>query len=228
MGSANAKEAYNMSTRLTHIVVLLVLAGAIVAGIVAYPRLPAEVVTHWNAAGEPNGYGSRLVGVALMPAITLLMYVLFLLIPQIDPLKHNIASFRGYFNGFIAAIVLFMAYLQGLTLALNLGVQFNLSAALMPALGALFYIAGSLVGHARPNWFIGLRTPWTLSNEEVWNRTHRLGAVLFKILGVLTVLSIFLPGQWALWVVVGFALLVAVWSFVYSYWAYTQVTRRDQ
>ena len=216
-----------MSTRSTHLIVLAVLAASLIVGALAYPRLPAEVVTHWNAAGQPDNFGSPLFAVLVMPAATLLMYGIFLLIPRIDPLKDNVAAFRGYFNAFVVSVVIFLGYIGTLTLAWNLGVQFDLGRAMAPAMGALFFVAGVLLEHARPNWFIGIRTPWTLSSEAVWYRTHRLGARLFKGLGVLAVMALLVPGQYALWLVVVPVLLVAAWSFVYSYWAYTQERARE-
>jgi len=215
-----------MSTRLTNILVLAIVLGSILAAVLVYPRLPEQVASHWNAAGEVDDYMSRFWGVAIFPIVVLAMYLLFLLIPRIDPLKENIAEFRGYFNGFILALVLFMAFIYALTLAWNLDAEFDMGRVIVPAVGVLFYIAGVLVSHARPNWFIGIRTPWTLSNEAVWNRTHRLGGRLFKLCGLLAILGVFLPGERAFWLVLGPALFVVVWSFVYSYWAYTRETSR--
>ena len=126
------------------------------------------------------------------------MLGLFLFIPAIDPLRANIATFRRTFNVFIVLIVAFLLYLHVLTTLWNLGLHsFRMSTAMLPAMGLLFVFVGLLLRQAKRNFSIGIRTPWTLSSDRVWDQTHRLGAVLFVISGVLTALGAFFPGPTA-------------------------------
>ncbi len=208
-----------MSTRTTTIVVALLLVAATLVGLLLWNRLPDPMASHWGVNDQVNGHMSRFWGVFLMPLITLGMLALFLVLPAIDPLKANIAQFRDSFNLFIVLIVAFMVYIDGLTLAWNLGYTgVQMSRALLPAVGLLFIFVGFLLRQAKRNFFIGIRTPWTLSSDTVWNETHRLGALLFMISGALAFLGAFLGGAAAFWLMfiplVGSALFLVVYSYV--------------
>ncbi len=190
-----------------------------------YPQMPEQMASHWNAKGEVDGYMSKFWGVYLMPGITALMYLMFLLIPKIDPLKKNIEKFRGYFDWFILLMVAFLLYVYGLTIVANLGYGFNMTTMILPAVGVLFIYIGFLVQHAERNWFIGIRTPWTLSSDEVWEKTHRLGGKLFKVAGVLILLS-FLFESIAFWIIIAAAIIAGLYPVVYSYFEYEKLKRK--
>ena len=158
-------------------------------------------------------------GVFMMPLIVLGMYVLFLVIPGIDPLRANIAQFRGAFNLFIVLISVFMLYIHGLTLAWSLGYQdFKMSAAMLPFMGVLFIFIGYMLRQAKRNFFIGIRTPWTLSSDTVWEKTHQLGSILFMVSGVLAIIGSFLGGELAFWLffvpLMGSALFLVIYSYI--------------
>jgi uncharacterized membrane protein len=104
---------------------------------------------------------------------------------------------------------------------LNIGLVFELQTYLIPALGALLLYIGVLVGKAKSNYFIGIRTPWTLQDEQVWNDTHRLGGWLFKASGLIALLGIFLP-KFNIWLVVVPSLITSVVLIGYSYFRYQQ------
>jgi uncharacterized membrane protein len=208
-----------MSTRLTTILVFAMIIAATLVGLLLWNRLPDPMASHWGTNDQVNGYMPRFWGVFLMPLVTLVMLVLFLVIPVIDPLKANIAQFREVFNLFIVLIVAFMIYMYGLTLAWNLGyTDFNMSRAMLPALGLLFIFIGFMLRRAKRNFFIGIRTPWTLSSDRVWDETHRLGAVLFMISGALAFIGGFLGGMAAFWLMfiplIGSALFLVIYSYV--------------
>lgn len=208
-----------MSTRTTTIVVLLMIVGATLAGLLLWNRLPDQMASHWNANDQVNGYMTKFWGVFILPLITLGMFVLFLVIPAIDPLKANIVQFREAFNLFIVLMVAFMVYIYGLTLAWNLGyTSFRMSGAMLPALGLLFIFIGFMLRQAKRNFFIGIRTPWTLSSDRVWEETHRLGAVLFMISGALAFIGGLFGGTTAFWLmfipIMGSTLFLLVYSYV--------------
>lgn len=208
-----------MNTRTTTILVLLMIAGAVMAGLVLWNRLPDPMASHWNVNDQVDGYMSRFWGVFLMPLITLGMFVLFLVIPSIDPLKANIAQFRDVFNLFITLIVAFMLYIYALTLRWNLGfTNFGMSKAMLPAMGILFFFIGYMLRKAKRNFFIGIRTPWTLSSDRVWDETHRLGSVLFMASGVLAFLGALFGGMTAFWFlfvpIIGSTLITLVYSYI--------------
>lgn len=185
-----------------------------------YPQMPERIASHWNAAGQADGYMNKLWGLFLLPVISVFVYGLLLLIPTLDPKKENIAKFRGYFDRFLAVMVLFFFYLYVLTLLWNLGyVSFSMTALLAPAFGVLFYYCGVLMENAKMNWFIGIRTPWTLSSENVWDKTHRRGGVLFKAAGALSLAGFLFP-DYAIAIMVGPMLLVSLYLVLYSYLEY--------
>lgn len=208
-----------MTTRLTSIIVLALIAIALIAGALLWNQLPEQMASHWGANDQVDNYMSKFWGVWMMPLVTLGMFGLFLLIPNIDPLKANVAKFRPTFNLFIALIAAFMLYMHGLTFVWNLGFQnFKMSAAMLPFMGILFIFIGYMLRQAKRNWFIGIRTPWTLSSDSVWDKTHQLGSVLFIASGVFAFLGAFFGGATAMWLtlipVMGSALFLVIYSFV--------------
>ena len=214
-----------MSTRTTTILVLVMLIGATIAGLLLWNRLPEQVASHWNINDEVDGYMSRFWGVFLMPLITLGMLVLFLVIPAIDPLKANIAEFREAFNLFIVLIVAFMLYVYGLTLAWNVGYTgFRISSSLLPAIGLLFIFIGFMLRQARRNFFIGIRTPWTLSSDRVWEKTHRIGSTLFMLAGAFAIIGSFFGGATAFWTLMIPIFGSTIFLVIYSYILYKQET----
>ncbi len=156
------------------IIILLIILISFTTGIYFYPQMPGNIASHWNAQGEVDGYMSKFWGLFLMPIISLVLFLLFLFIPRIDPLKVNIEKFRKYFDYFMIIFFAFLFYLYLLTIVWNLGARFNMIQFLSPAFGVLFFYCGIMIENAKRNWFIGIRTPWTLSNEEVWNKTHNI------------------------------------------------------
>jgi uncharacterized membrane protein len=215
-----------MSTRTTTVIVLLMILGATVAGLLLWNQLPDPMVSHWNVNDQVDGYMSKFWGVFMIPLMTLGMFLLFLVIPSIDPLKANIAQFRGAFNLFIVLIIAFMVYLYGLTLAWNLGyTNFRISSAMLPAIGLLFIFIGFMMRQAKRNFFIGIRTPWTLSSDKVWDETHRLGAVLFMISGALAFVGGFFGGMTAFWMMFAPLMGSTLFLLIYSYVLYQRETR---
>jgi uncharacterized membrane protein len=188
-----------MKTKTLIIVVGLMGLAMFTASLVLGASMEGELATHWNAAGEADGFGSRLAGLYLLPMISIGTAVLLIFLPSIDPLKANITAFRGEYNLFVLFFTVFLFYLHGLTLAWNLGVIFSMNGMLMPAIGLFFILTGRMIGKAKRNYFIGIRTPWTLANDIVWEKTHKLGSRLFVISGALTIATIIYPSA-AMWV----------------------------
>jgi uncharacterized membrane protein len=214
-----------MNTRTTTIIVLVLIIGATAAGLLLWNKLPDQMASHWNVNDQVDGYMSRLWGVFMMPLMTLGIFLLFLVIPAIDPLKANIAKFRQTFNLFIVLFAAFMLYIHGLTLAWNLGYTgFKMSSSMLPAIGLLFILIGFILRKAKRNFFIGIRTPWTLSSESVWDKTHQLGAILFMASGVLAIIGGFFGGMAAIWFFLVPLVGSTIFLLVYSYMLYQRET----
>ena len=207
-----------MKTKTMIIISLVLIVGVILAGVLLWNRLPDQMASHWNEQDQVDGYMGKFWGVFMVPLMCVGLTLLFLAIPLIDPLKANIAKFRETFNAFIVMFVLFMVYVHGLTLAWNLGyTNFRFSSMLLPAMGLLFIFIGFMIRKAKRNYFIGIRTPWTLSNDKVWDETHKLGGKLFIAAGVVTLLGAFFPGQAFILLMVsifGAALVPVVYSYL--------------
>jgi len=198
---------------------LVIIILSFLVSIWLYPQLPERMPSHWNAKGDVDGYMPKTWALFMLPIVNLGLLALFLIIPVIDPLKHNIRKFMRYYDGMVVLIIAFMTYVHILTLAYGLGVQFSMVLAMMPALGFLFYYMGILTENAKRNWFVGIRTPWTLSSEKVWNKTHKKGGKLFKASGVIAVIGV-LFGDLAIWFVLVPVLLSTAYLVVYSYFEY--------
>jgi uncharacterized membrane protein len=215
------QKGEKMSTRTTTIIILLMLLIGAVAGLLLWNRLPDQMASHWDINDQVNGYTSKFLGVFLMPLIVLGMSVLFLVIPNIDPLKANIVKFRETFNLFVVLIIAFMLYVHGLTLIWNLGnTSFKMSTSMLPAMGLLFIFIGFLLRKAKRNFFIGIRTPWTLSSDYVWDKTHQLGSILFMASGVLAFIGGIFGGMTAFWFLFVPLIGSTVFLLIYSYVLY--------
>ena len=209
-----------MNTKLTTTLSIIIILISVVAGMLVYDQMPDQMASHWGPDDQVNGYMGRFWGVFMMPLMLLGLLALFLVIPNLDPLKENIAEFRKIFNLFILVFVFFFTYVWALTIFWNLGyTSFNMSIAILPAMGLLFFFIGYMLRDAKRNWFIGIRTPWTLSSDTVWDEIHRLGAILFMASGVLAMLGGFF-GEYAVWFILIPTLGTSLFLVVYSYVLY--------
>lgn len=200
----------------------VVLAG--VASILAAPELSDPLVTHWNAAGEPDGTMSKTLGLAFVPVLSAALVVLLAVVPRIDPLGENVDAFRAAYDWFVVAFAGFMFVLQAGILAFNLGYEFDFALLVLGSVAVLFYGVGALLTRAEPNWFVGIRTPWTLSSETVWERTHELGGRLFELTAVVSLIGLFFE-DYAVYFLVVPALLTAAITTVYSYYLSERLER---
>jgi len=205
--------------RKSKLIVILIILTSFIIGIYFYPQIPEKMASHWNVQGQVDDYMSKSWGLFLMPIISLGLFLLFILIPKIDPLKMNIEKFRKYFDGFIILIILFLFYLYLLTILWNFDNKFSMNQVLSPAFGILFFYCGILIEKVKRNWFIGIKTPWTLSNEKVWDKTHQLGGKLFKIVGIIAFLGIIFP-NYTFFLILFPVIAVSIYTVVYSYFEY--------
>ncbi|WP_144797928.1 SdpI family protein [Halorubrum depositum] len=213
-----------MSSRHRFLIAAVVIVSSGVASVLAAPDLPAQMATHWNAAGQPDGTMSKPVALALLPGISAALLVLFAVIPRVGPLRENIAGFRPVYDWFVVVFAVFMTVIHGGILVFNLGYEFDFTLLVLAAVAGLFYYVGVLLTHTERNWFVGIRTPWTLSSDEVWDRTHRLGGRLFKLTAVLALIGL-LFGEYAVYFLLVPALLTAGVTVVYSYYLYERIER---
>ena len=196
---------------------LLIIAAAVIASAVVYPKLPLTIPTHWDMLGRPNGWSGRLWGAWVMPIFLVVLWAFMRVLPRIDPRGSNYAKFGGAYEGIIVSIMLFMLGMHIIILRAALGYPVAMERVLPIGLGVLFIAIGNLLPRARPNWFIGIRTPWTLSSDRVWEKTHRFGGHVFVGAGILMVLSALVTAPWAPVVLFTIIVLCTASVLIYSY-----------
>jgi len=210
-----------------HLLISYILIGTgVITSVVLLPYLPDTMVSHWGISGEPNGYMPKAFALSFAPLLMLVLVGLFSLFSHIDPLKKNIDTFRKEFDMFVILLILFFLYIHILTLVWNMGIPFNLGQWMFPALGGLFWSIGSLLEKTKRNYFVGIRTPWTLASDIVWDKTHVLGGTLFKVSGIVTAFATLVPA-YGFFILLGTIISSAVISIVYSYMIFKQENKTD-
>jgi uncharacterized membrane protein len=189
-----------------------------------YSQLPERVPTHWGSHG-PNGWSSRVVGAFLMPTIALASWLLLRWLPSIDPRRENYAKFRGTYDAVLLAIVALLVGTHVVALGAALGWPVRVERLVPWGVGLLLVVIGNMLPRARPNWFFGIRTPWTLSSERVWERTHRVSGYLMMGFGLAVALSALVGGFWSMAIIVIASIALVIGTYGYSYIAWRSERR---
>jgi uncharacterized membrane protein len=212
-----------MSNRVANIIsiISMVALGAYIAWI--YPILPDPMPTHWNAAGQVDDHTAKAVGAPLLAAIPLFIFIVFKLIPFISPRGFRTESFAHVLNILMTASVVFGCVIGfGVTRAAR-DPAVDISTLVFVAVGLLLVVMGNFLGKVRKNFFLGIRTPWTLASDEVWGKTHRLAAWCFVFAGiVMAVMGVALPNS-SMPAVITIIVTIALIPVVYSYIAYRKI-----
>jgi len=196
---------------------LLIILAAVGASVVVYPKLPETIPTHWNMDGQPDGWSPRSFGAFITPVILLTIWGFILVMPAIDPRGANYAKFGGAFAAIMDSLMLFVLGMHILLLRAGLGHPVAMERVAPFGIGILLIVIGNLLPRARPNWFVGIRTPWTLSSDRVWEKTHRFGGRVFVAAGFLIAMTALLWAQRVHVVLIGGMLIAASSVLIYSY-----------
>ena len=207
---------------------LLIIMAAIIAGLVAYPSLPTQVASHWNFQGAVDGWNSKNFSVFFFPILLIIMYALFLFLPLIDPKKQNYGKFSDTYNWFKISIIFCLFVIYAATIAYNLGLNIDISLTTSAVIGLMMIVIGSLLSRIKENWFIGIRTPWTLSSPIVWEKTHKVGGKLFVIFGLTIILAPYIAWPYGVILFMVGALTAILGTIVYSYVAYRHEQKTKQ
>jgi len=208
--------------------ILILIALGFALGIYYYPSLPSRVPVHWNFKGEVNGYGSRFYGAFGIPLINLGVYLLLLMPPKIDPKRKNFEGFKSTYQYLKYVLIIFLLGIEVITLLTATGVIVNRPMFMQIFVSLLIILIGNMMGRFKFNYFVGIRTPWTLANEEVWTKTHRLAAPVWVIAGILNILAIFLGiNSTGIGFIIVIVVIVVV-PFVYSYMEYQKIVNEDK
>jgi len=193
-----------------------------------YLHFPDQVPSHWNIRGEVDGYSSRLGASILIPLMTLGMYLMFLFLPYLDPKKEQYAKFTPTYHFFKNAIVAFFFILYFLTGLNGLGYKMDIGFYVPIMIGILFIVIGFMMKRLKTNWFMGIRTPWTMSSEVVWEKTSRFGSYLFTLSGILMAATVLFKDKGKIILFVLAIFLIALVIPAASYFFYYQEAKKAQ
>lgn len=170
----------------------LVLIGcAFLLTIVFYNKLPDLIPIHWNASGEIDGYGPKILGAFMAPVIMIFTWTGMKYLPKIDPRKNNYEKFEKSYSVIVSLLITFFLILHVVTLLAAMGYKVSIDKIVPSIVGILFIVIGNYLPKSKSNYFYGIKTPWTLSSDVSWRKTHRLGGKLFIISGMVLILSSF-------------------------------------
>lgn len=197
--------------------------GLLVVAVFIYPHLPEQVPGHWNIKGEIDRYYPRTFGAFFPPLMSIGIYLLMLFLPLIDPKRQNYSRFAGGYTVMRWGIIIFLSVLYKATLLVALGYSLNIGFMVKALAAVLLLIIGNFMGQFRFNYFVGIKTPWTLANEEVWQKTHRLGGKLW-VTGSLVCLAMSpFSTTWSAYLFFGAILVMSIVPIVYSYIIYAKL-----
>ena len=190
----------------------IIIAAMFVAASVVWPTAPDQLPVHWSIQGQADGFGGKFEGLLLLPLVTLGIYLLLAFLPRFDPRAGNYARFANVYALIRGSILVVLALVQAATLLWIKGIEFNMSIAISLIVGMLLIVLGYVMPRLQPTWFVGIRTPWTLTSERSWRKTHELGRWVFIAIGIVAIAT-GLTGSSA----VVFLLLGLLFLGVYSY-----------
>jgi uncharacterized membrane protein len=208
-------------TRVYWIVAFLLVAATLAAPAWLYPGLPDQIPTHWNIKGEVDGYGGKWT-LFIFPVLMAGLLVLFYFLPALSPQHFEVDTFRPTYLYIMDIVLGLFAYMQGVLLytvhqSVSAGRSVDLGSGFMAGLFLFFALMGNQLGKVRKNFYIGVRVPWTLANDRVWNDTHRLAAWVMTAGGVagfvLTLLGVSILVS--IVILIGSALIPVIYSFVH-------------
>lgn len=205
---------------------LLIIAAQVVVSVATYPFLPDSVPSHWNAAGQVDGYLPRWVNALLFPVISLFLFFVLRVLINISPrlgYQDQRRANREVVNLILVGVLLLLLVVQLTTTSIALGARIDIPFVVSLSVSVLLMFIGNYMGKLRRNFWAGIRTPWTLASDTVWERTHRLGGWLFVLAGFVGVITSFVPPL-RLWGLMVPLVLVVVILVVYSYVAYQRYT----
>lgn len=202
--------------------VFLLLAVLVTITGYGFTQLSGDIAVHFDSSGQPDSYMPLIPGLLMLPGIGVITFLFFRVLPKIDPLGDNYESFEDLFELLKLLLVGIFTYLQGLIVAWNLGYRYDASLMVVPVVFSAYLLAAKIMEEADRNWFIGIRTPWTLSSDRVWEETHEKTAPLMKLAAVVSLAPAVFPGYSVYFYTVP-AVLIAVFSTLYSYWSYRKL-----
>lgn len=185
-----------------------------------YPSLPELLPSHWNFKGEVDAYSNKAVVALVMPLLPLGIYLMMSILPALDPKRQNYTKFASSYETIKIGISLLMMFITTLPLLWGLGYAIDISLIMRIVLPLFFIFLGNFMGKIKFNYFLGIRTPWTLSNQQVWNKTHRFGGRAMVLGGLLALGGLALEPAAGFIVTMAGILSPLLIASAYSYFVY--------
>lgn len=214
------KKLFNKKLTKTWIVALIMLIVAIV-GILIMPDI---IPTHFGPSGEPDGWGTKYT-VLMFPAITILVAVLAVPMMRLDPKEENYGRFEKYYYNFFFGFSLFFLAVEVLNIVIAVGININMGMIMCLVTGLLMIFVGNMMPKIKQNFYFGIKTPWTLADEENWFKTHRLAGKTSVFGGIVIALGAFVPGEGKAWLLLAVVLVMVAIPLIYS--AVLHMKRRE-
>lgn len=202
-----------------------IVAAMVVVALWAFPQLPEQVPSHWNARGEVDGWSGRWI-VFLPPAIGLFIWGLMQALRRVDPRQENYERFEPTFWTVVNLTIGVMLVVHLMTIGAALGWRLpGVDVVMITALGLLFLGLGNVLPRVRSNWWMGIRTPWTLSSERVWRSTHRLAGRTFVLGGIVVLAALLLPAGWRVYMIM---IAITLSAFIPAIWSWIEWRREER
>lgn len=205
------------------IFIFLILFGA---SVYFYQKMPAQVPIDWDSKGNIQDYGSKTFWVFFMPGLSVFVFLLLYYLPKYDPIHKNFDGFRNAYDWFVVSFLVFFSYIHGLLLLAMMSVNLNFPMLFTFGIGILFFVLGSVMKYFKRNYFAGIRTPWTLESDVVWEKTHRLGGTLFKVSSIIILVSSFFS-PYGVWIILATAIGSTLFLIWYSYYVYKRTVQHS-
>lgn len=202
--------------------------GMFTLAVIAWPQAPDSIPIHWGLSGEPDHYAGRIFGLFGAPMIALGIYILMFVLPRLDPRQRNYAKFWGKYLFTRNILIITLAFITVMTFLWVIGVDVNMNIAVFIIIGFLLVFVGNYLGKFRSTWFVGIKSPWTLSSEASWNKTHRLGGKLFVIFGLALAVAAPFQEKWVFYALGIIGALCLGYLYLYSYLVWRKDPRRKE
>lgn len=208
-------------TRIYWIIAVALMVASIAAPACLYADLPDRIPTHWNIRGEVDGYGGKWT-LFLLPVMMVPLLALFYFLPALSPRHFEVDTFRSTYLYMMDVAIGLLTYMQAVLVYTVYQFahgdrSFDIGRALFAGIFLFLALMGNVMGKVRKNFYIGIRTPWTLASERVWNDTHRLGAWVLAVAGLVgfAMMVLGVPMWAAVVLLIGSMLGLLVYSFLH-------------
>jgi len=208
---------YNLKKELPS---LFFIVFIIVFSFIAYPSLGDKIASHWNFAGQVDGWSNKSSFIYFFPGLIIVMYGFMTLMPIIDPKKESYAGFAQTYINFKTLMVGILSAIYAITIFSNLGYDINIGKTVSLLIGGMMILIGFMLKNIKSNWFIGVRTPWTMSSPLVWEKTHKISAYSFSFLGLCIIIAPYLSNPWNITVFAIGLVQAVIGTMAYSYIIY--------